>query len=131
MMRYPSNTVQQTPLSSSYNADPVLVNAQPVRDIENARAAPPVVNLVGPHQTALIYISDRPLNSSIMEMQGMRPAPTAPRAESPSPQAQFHAPQAEPAEGGISAREFKLFAGFLGGCAVIGAGAAAYKKWST
>lgn len=128
MMRYPSNTTQQNPSFTGYDADPVLVHAQPVRDIEHGRAAPSVVNLVGPNQSALIYISDRPMNSSIMNMLGARPAPSAPRADSPRPRVQSQSPQTQSAEGANSALQLKILAGFLGGFAVIGAGAAAYKK---
>lgn len=125
MMRYSGSTIQRppptAPSATVYDADSAVIYAQPVRDVENSRPAPPTVNLVGPNQSALIYISDNPVNSSILEMQQARRALPVPAAEL-SPRAD------ESTAGRISARQLKLISGFLGGCFIIGAGAAAYKK---
>ena len=108
-----------------------MVYAQPVGDIENARAAPPPpqFNLVGPNQSALIFISDQPMHQSMREMLAARPAPTAPTAR-PAPTARRVAsPQQDHVSaGGLSALQVKLITGILGAGAALGAGAVAYKK---
>lgn len=120
MIRYPASAPQQTPYYDGYDANSIMVHAQPMRDIENGRFAPPQFNLVGPNQCALIYVSDRPMNSAISDVLAARPAPTAPRFASPAP--------AQSAAVGTSALQKKIIGGFLGGCVLVGAGAAAYRE---